>query len=223
MPMIRLTAVRMAEAEAGRVVGAEARAGGDEIRVGVLRRGERQHLVQQVAVVLQVAPGPRAGMQVLAVPALAVHLVQAEELDPALVDVLAEDLVHPAVGPLVSRCRARSGNASTRAPAWPKTSRLMSRSSEGLCQPVVFDVHGSHAVPRRNGSARANRRPQERSSWRPQRDSSQRRSGPSAVALAQEEIAHPAGVAPRARRLPARRCRGRSWPGRAATARPRRR
>jgi hypothetical protein len=46
-------------------------------------------------------------MQVLAVPTLVMHLVHAVELDPAVVDLVAQHLVHAPVGPLGVRPHGR--------------------------------------------------------------------------------------------------------------------
>src|SRR5438034_9884291 len=71
-------------------------------RSRVLAGAERDHLVPQVSVVLQMTPGSRSRLQVLAVPALLVHVVETEHLDPAVLEVLAQHArsIHPAVGPL---------------------------------------------------------------------------------------------------------------------------
>src|SRR6185436_9088512 len=70
-----------------------------------------------------------------AVPALVMHLIHAVELDPAVVDLVAQHLVHAPVGhsacvPMVV------GNTSTRAPACPITWRCMYLLSDGLCHPA---------------------------------------------------------------------------------------
>ena len=107
MPIIAVHRLRVAEREGGGVIGAEAGSGGDRRTGCVARLGERQHFLVGIRVVLQVPPGAGAGMQVLAVPALVVHLVQEIQLDPAVLEVLGEDLRHPPVGPLAPRAHGR--------------------------------------------------------------------------------------------------------------------
>src|SRR6476661_311106 len=56
--------VRVPEAEADGMVGPEARTGRDDVRIGILRRREREHLVTEIPVILKVPPGPGARMEV---------------------------------------------------------------------------------------------------------------------------------------------------------------
>src|SRR5262245_40199192 len=70
----------VAQAEVEGVVAAEAGAGGDQERVRVLTAAERQHFLDQAAVVLVVPPGALGGVAPAAIPALAVEAVHAVEL-----------------------------------------------------------------------------------------------------------------------------------------------
>jgi hypothetical protein len=70
--------------------------------------GERQHLVLEIRIVLPVAPRPVRWMQVASVPALGVDAVDAVQLEPPTLDILAEHRDHPSILPFVEpphRCR----------------------------------------------------------------------------------------------------------------------
>src|SRR5437660_925375 len=91
----------MAEGEGGGVIGAERRPGSDEEWIRVLAQGEGDDLVEEVFLVLQVTPGALGGMEVPAVPALDVHLFDAEELQMAVLEVPAQRGDEAAVLPVV--------------------------------------------------------------------------------------------------------------------------
>ncbi len=133
--------LRVAKAEAGRVIGAEARAGGDHERIRVAALGEGKQLVQEIRVVLQVAPRAGARMERLVVPALVMDLIDAVELDPAVLEVIPEHLVHPAVSPLVAVAHRRGEGEHSSARVAEDLDRH--RPIESLAVPrYVLVMHG---------------------------------------------------------------------------------
>src|SRR5213593_4198996 len=126
------------------------------------------------------APGALTGMNLLRrVPALLVHVMHAVELDPAAVQVLAEDPVtlHPAVGPL-RKAPQRCGKNEHPRSTVTQYLQLHVASQGGAVPPAALLLHRSEFPPlrSRNGSALRNRRPQADSSWRPSRSSTHRNS-----------------------------------------------
>ena len=80
---------RVSRRDVRRVVRAEGRADGHDVPAGP-RRDVREHLVAKVAVVVVVAPRAIGGRDRPVVPALGVHGVDADELEPSGVDLVGE-------------------------------------------------------------------------------------------------------------------------------------
>src|SRR2546428_8397967 len=78
-------------------------------------RRERQKLHRQVVVVLKMPPGPGPGMELLGVPTLPLHVVDAEHLNPSVGQMIAEDFGHVTVCPLVTASQARWKDEHSRA------------------------------------------------------------------------------------------------------------
>src|SRR5437879_13876456 len=113
------------------------------------------------------------------VPAFLVHVMEAVELDPAAVQVLAEDAVtvHRAIGPFGKAAQRRGKHKHTRS-AVTQHLQLHLASQGGAVPPVALLLHRGWFPPlrSRNGSALRNRRPQADSWCRPSRSSTQRHS-----------------------------------------------
>ena len=133
--------VRMPEAEAGGVVRPQARAGGDHVGIRVAARGEGQDLAHQVLVVLEEPPGPGTGMQVVGVPGLSGKVVQEEQLDPSLVDVIGQHLVHSPVEPLAVRAH-RGGEDQNPGAVVPDDVQRHVPAERRTVPAVVLVVHG---------------------------------------------------------------------------------
>src|SRR5208337_4443044 len=73
--------VRMAKREVGSVISAETAAGNDGARSPVLVPHQRQHVVNDVALVLKMALQAPIRMRALVVPAFAVHSIDAVDLE----------------------------------------------------------------------------------------------------------------------------------------------
>src|SRR5437879_1883100 len=110
-------------------------------------------------------PCPGPGMEVLAVPALLVHVMQAEQLDPPALQVLAQDLgaVHVPIGPLGAGAEARGEDEDAGAGVAHHLERHL--ATEGRRMPL--DSFDAHVARTRNGRAFRKRRPQSASRCAP--------------------------------------------------------
>ena len=105
------------------------------------------------------SPGPGARVQLLAVPALLVHVVHAEQLNPSALQVLAQHAgtVHRAVCPLGVAAEGRGKHEDPRAGVTPHLERHVPAERRAV-PAVVFAVQG--AACSRKGRALRKRRPQ---------------------------------------------------------------
>jgi hypothetical protein len=88
--------VGMLEEGVGRVIGAErcAQRGNPDARRLALGVDERENFVRHVSVVLSLHPAPMKGVRSLVIERIALHAVDAEDADAALVDVRSESANH---------------------------------------------------------------------------------------------------------------------------------
>src|SRR5579875_3090934 len=80
--------VRIAEGKIGGMIRAEARAGRNQKRIGILLLREGQNLVVQVTIILHMPQGALRRMAVFGIPAFAIDTIDTEELEPTLFQMI---------------------------------------------------------------------------------------------------------------------------------------
>src|SRR5438105_3320802 len=130
----------MARRERDRVERAERRAEQLEVRIGVLAPDGRHDLFGQVPVVREVAARALLGTDLLVVEGLAVHAVDAPELEQAFVDAGAEVPDHAEVLPLIEAAHRR-GEDEHRRPAVAEYEELHVAAERRALPLAVVTLH----------------------------------------------------------------------------------
>ena len=152
----------MAERDVHRVVRAEAGARRHEERVAVAALRERQHLAQRCSSrTANWRMARSCGCLYLRVPALRVHAVHAEHLQPAVAQVLAQRVHHPPVLPLEEAAHGGGEHQHARAGV-AKHQQVHVAAQRGAVPAVMLAVHQGPVSGGRCGQDRGPERPPRR-------------------------------------------------------------
>ena len=130
----------MAQGDVHRVVATETATERQQTLVAIFLADEGHNFVEKVSLVLHVASNAAAGSDLAVVPALAIHGIDAKELQLAGVNSAGESSDHAAVFKL-EKAPAGGGENHDRHAGMAKDEQLHRAARAGLIDLVIFPVH----------------------------------------------------------------------------------
>lgn len=132
--------LRITQGDVEGMIGTEARSGSNRKRVVVSRTGEGHHLVDDIAVVLEVSVRAPLRAGAVVVPALVVNAVDAEYLQPAVFNVARKNVNQATIFPVEKPAHRGRENYDARA-VMTKGQQLHISTETGAVPLMILSIH----------------------------------------------------------------------------------